>query len=258
MITHRHLARRRVGRAVAVVAIVAGALAPSMAQAQLSTMNYQYFKVQNNHAVNPDFENGIDGGIVTGLVNSTLTGSAPSVTAKAISGAGFSSGPISQYDPVTHQLLWWTDNGSTILADGTGTVSVPFSGMANNFFPTGESSNANWFRTAIFTGMINVSDPTNYSFSLGSDDDSWLFIDGQLVGDDGGVKANDPTVFNTGTLAPGSHSVALYFADRNTVQSGITFSPQFSVVATPEPGTLSLVATGVVGLVGVVRRKRMF
>ena len=239
--------------AVGILAAGLMSLTPVLAHAQLSTMSYQYFKVQNS-AANPDFRGGVDGAVVSGLVKNTLgPDGLPVVNTPAHSGG---SGPITQVNG-SNELLWWTPNGSSILGDGTGTVSVPFSGMSSGFFPTGQTSNANWFRTAIFQGFINVGAPTSYNFSLGSDDDSWLFIDGHLVGDNGGVKALGPTTFSTGTLGTGSHSVSLFFADRHQTQSGITFNPEFSVTSTPEPASLSLVGTGLVGLFGVVRRKRL-
>ena len=243
-------------RLLGILAAAATAAAPAIAHAQLGTMNYQYFSVANNSS-NPDFfhpgDGSIDGSIVAGLVNSTLTGGLPTVSSYGSSYSG-PSGPITQVNG-SGQLQWWTP-GANITTDGSGTIAVPFTGISSNFFPTGQSSNANFFRSAMFSGTVNLAGPATYNFSLGSDDDAWLFIDGNLVGDNGGIKADLPITFSTGSLAMGSHTVNLFFADRHAVQSGIDFNPEFTVTTTPEPASLSLIATGLVGVFGMVRRRR--
>lgn len=241
-------------RLLGILAAAATAAAPAIAHAQLGTMSYQYFSVANSSA-NHDFQQQIDGNIVHGLVNTALgPNGLPIVSAYGMSNYG-ASGPITQYSASTKELQWFTP-GAGITADGTGTVAVPFTGMDHRFFPTSQTSNANFFRTAIFSGMISVAGPATYNFSLGSDDDAWLFIDGNLVGDNGGIKSGSPTVFDTGSLTAGNHSVSLFFADRHVTESGITFTPEFTVTTTPEPASMSLVATGLVGVFGMVRRRR--
>ena len=242
-------------RLLGILAAAATAAAPAIAHAQLGTMSYQYFSVKNN-ASNHDFQQQIDGHIVSGLVNTALgPNGLPVVSALGMTNYG-PSGPITQYAAGTHELQWFTPSGTHITADGTGTIAVPFAGINHNFFPTGQTSNANFFRTAIFSGNISLANSATYNFSLGSDDDAWLFIDGMLVGDNGGIKSGSPTVFNTGSLAAGNHSVDLFFADRHVTESGITFAPEFTVSTIPEPGSMTLVATGLVGVFGMVRRRR--
>jgi len=229
-------------------AVAALAVLPAISHAQV-TLNYQYFKVRNS-AVNPDFKRGIDGGIVTGIVQAAL---GPDGLPVYTGLTGHPSLPVTQVNGA-NEIQWWTP-GADILADGTGTITGPLT-FNSGFFPTGESSNANWFRTAIFTGSVDMASGGTLSFNLGSDDDAWLFIDGMLVGDDGGIKGAASIPFTTTSLSAGTHNLALFFADRHEVESALTFDPHFAVTATPEPGSIGLLATGLLGLGAAFRRKR--
>ncbi len=75
----------------------------------------------------------------------------------------------------------------------------------------------------------------NYGFSLASDDDSWILVNGIVVVNNSGTHANTPEV-GTLFLRAGDNIVEIYFAERHTVQSAMDFSfDDANLVITPWP-----------------------
>jgi hypothetical protein len=94
------------------------------------------------------------------------------------------------------------------------------------------------------------------NFSLSADDHAFLFVDGKLVLDDGGIKPLGGGITTTFSVT-GSHTLDLFFADVRVEKSGITFSCEGCADPTstaPEPATLVLFGTTLVGIGTVIRR----
>jgi fibro-slime domain-containing protein len=203
---------------------------------------------------NPDTgQNG--SGVTTGLVNSTL-GPDGLPVASALS-KSYPSNSANSFKDVNAagELLWWTPQPGKVSFSSTGTVTLPFSNGA--LFPPGFNHDGPpaGYVSARFDATFSAPAGGSVTFSLGSDDDSWIFLDGQLVVDNGGVHGNTVAPTAVSNLSAGTHTVDVFYADRDPTQASLNFDANVALNPVPEPASIALLGGGVLGL-GIVSRRR--
>ncbi len=214
------------------------------AHAQLSG---NYYKVKNDGS-NGDFNTGTGG---VGSVQSTLgPDGLPVITSAYV-------GNIKDVN-AAGEILWWTPHGGTSFEKNQ-LDSTPIQHLSD-FFPDGETSDANYFRTAHWQGTFDLASAGTVTLGLGSDDDAFIFVDNKLFVDNGGVHGLSYAPYVTDPLTAGTHKVDLFFADRQQTQSGIDFTANIRlnpVTGVPEPSALALLMAG--GLTGTafLRRRKV-
>jgi hypothetical protein len=268
--------------------LVATATPPAVAL----TLHGDYFVIGS---ANPDVNNGVDPGVQTGLVSTTLTQAPLDAPTKA------SNPPVSKITDLngSSQIQWWTAHGSPppalgavgsyagVIAagsrsdnSGSNTSLLPASFSSNMFAGAGQfnsgascvsspatpcNGGSNGYLAVHWTGAVQITGtPT---LSLSSDDDAWLFVHRQggapgfsLLLDSGGVHGGGSAT-NLFPLSTGVWDLELFWADRQTWQGGLSLlcagegqcsDPPNTV---PEPATLMLFGSTLVGLGAVVRRR---
>jgi fibro-slime domain-containing protein len=268
---------------LAMTALMALGASPALAL----SFEGHYYTLSSTHV---DTLLGNDGGIVSGLVNAALSG-----TAGTSSSAPVYSGlvpPLSGLitDTIGGAIQWWTAHsavlgnvapdttvnaGSSVRSDAVTAGVLGGGAFATSFFSGAAgcagTNNSCGYRAVHWIGAFSVVGAP-VTISLTADDDAWLFLNGSLALDNGGVKASSPATTTPGSLGVGDYILDLFFADRHQMQAGITFScggagtcvdlavvdlePGVDLDPIPEPATLLLFGTTLAGL-GAVLRWRM-
>ena len=166
---------------------------------------------------------------------------------------------VNDVNPTTQEITWWSPAlNAHVTATGTGTITLPYANY-NMYAPnsTGSNDSTN-FETAVFRGQFNLPTAETVSFELSSDDDSFIYVDGTLIGENPGVHAISSADFTSPVLNAGNNTLEVFYADRensgaalslNLLTSGVTISP------VPLPGALPLFGSVLLGLLGFGARK---
>lgn len=96
--------------------------------------------------------------------------------------------------------------------------------FTSNFYPLhgGLPGDPNDFAVH-WRAIVKVAASGVYAFTAGSDDDSWVFVDGRLAFDNGGIHSYS-SLQGSVELSQGSHLIDVYFAERKKTQSAFAFA----------------------------------
>jgi hypothetical protein len=166
---------------------------------------------------------------------------------------------VNDLDPSTSELTWWSPAlNPHVAATGTGTITLPYS--SNMYAPNSTGSNDfGFFETAVFTGNFTLAGSGTVSFTLGSDDDTFIYIDGILFGQNPGIHGVTTVQFTTPMLDAGSHQLKVFYADRQNTGAFLSLDVNSDIVVTapsvPEPASWAMMLGGF-GMIGGAMRGR--
>jgi hypothetical protein len=225
-------------RYLVAVGLAAALIAPIAAQAQ--SLDINYYTVASN---DPDANN-LAMGLYTNEVQTSLGPNGLPVlnvpqfgcTSNCYAQAGAPGFPLNTSSSTpnvnvvasTGEITYWSPKLNPYVTETLSTTTtLPFNVPQNFFPPNGTGSGdggSNGYQAAMLYGTITAPTTETLSFSIGSDDMAFAYIDGQVVCDDGGVHGSSSVPCTTPTVSAGTHTFDLFFVDINQSQGGLTFT----------------------------------
>ncbi|UJP01765.1 MAG: fibro-slime domain-containing protein [Nitrosomonas sp.] len=213
-------------------------------------------------STNPDFESGV-GGVVHGMVDSALTGSAPTPILFGAPGYITSSASFAEwYGSAAPSMPYSITLNETFAGSGI------YSYSDSSFFPIDGlllgnygSSGHNFHFTYQIHSTFDYIQGAGQTFNFSGDDDVWVYFDNKLGIDLGGVHSSASQSVNLDTLfgpgkSSGTYSFDFFFAERHTSESNFTITTSLALIpAVPEPETYAMLLAGL-GLLGFMFRQR--
>lgn len=190
----------------------------------------------------PDMETELNSyPVITGIVETTLGTDKKPVYANLINDTTHGQADFDQWyrdvDGVNEKIT----KTLTLSNEGTGDENV-FRYYNSSFFIIDNEGFGNQNRIHNFHFTLEAHAAFTYqggeTFSFTGDDDLWIFIDGQLVIDIGGVHSAASASVDLDTLGltvGNTYDFDLFFAERHTTQSNFRVDTSIALVAEPTP-----------------------